>query len=173
VTARPATTAAYAGPPSIGRGGRLVSAVSSFAADTVADVSKASALGAGRLAAGSDTPPEVESWRLYFFPQADSAACGSTEPDAEPRRTTLPCLTQGPFSSCSQPNPPQLPENSWGELKRGNSLHKGQFPVFQHSANSRGMVLFNYYSLLPTEEPEKQQQTGLLLGRSEYSDNST
>jgi hypothetical protein len=35
-------------------------------------------------------------------------------------------------------SPPQLPEKNWGELKRGDSLHKGQFLLLQHSAKSRG-----------------------------------
>jgi hypothetical protein len=36
-------------------------------------------------------------------------------------------------------------------------------------AKSRGIVVLNYYLLLSTEGPEKQQQTGLVLGSSEYS----
>jgi hypothetical protein len=33
----------------------------------------------------------------------------------------------------------------------------------------QGNVLLNYHSLLPTEGPEKQQQTRLLLGSIEFS----
>jgi hypothetical protein len=67
---------------------------------------------------------------------------------------------------------PQLSEESlesWGKLYRRNSRNKGQFLPLQHCAENRGTVFLNYYSLLPTEGLEKQQQTRLLLRSSKFA----
>jgi hypothetical protein len=135
----PANTAAYAGPPSIGRGCPLVPTVTSSAADCAVYPSTPS-----HWAPCSGLMRKVWSGKLGAFPfsrMCAAAVCGRTEPNPQPRWKASPCWTQG-LSALSRRNGlPQLQDKSWGMLKRGVSLHKSQFPLFQHSALSRGSYI--------------------------------
>jgi hypothetical protein len=118
------------------RGCLLVSAVSSSAA---ADPSTDSALGAGRLAAGSDTPSELEIQSDFLFPQAAAATGWGIEPNRQRRWMASPARRKGLSPLARRLGLPQLPEKRWRNLKLGDCLRKAHFLLPEHSAKSRGL----------------------------------
>lgn len=72
--ARPATTAAYAGPHLVGRTCRLLPAAGLPVVSNAADPSWDSGPGAGRLVAFTEKPSEMESSSDFLF---HASCCGS------------------------------------------------------------------------------------------------